>query len=48
MPATTKELSHGGADAMSTPNTAEHTSIDQPGPPRAGHVTTWTTWADLT
>jgi len=33
---------------MTTPNTAEHTSIDQSGPPRAGHVTAWTTWADLT
>ncbi len=33
---------------MTTPNTAEHTSIDQPGPPGAGHVTAWTTWAELT
>jgi len=45
---TTKELGHGRADAMTTPDTAEHTSIDQPGAPRAGHVTAWTTWADLT
>jgi len=48
MPATTKELSHGRADAMTTLNTAEHTSTDQPAPPRAGHVTAWTTWVDLT
>jgi len=33
---------------MTTPNTAERTSINEPGPPRAGHVTAWTTWADLT
>ncbi len=45
---TTKELGHGRADAMTPPNTAEHTSIDQPGPPRDGHVLAWTTWADLT
>jgi len=45
---TTKELGHGRADAMTPPNTAEHTSTGQPGPPRDGHVTAWTTWADLT
>jgi len=33
---------------MSTPNTAEHTSTEKPEPPRAGHVTGWTGWADLT
>jgi len=38
---------------MSTQNTAEHTSIaehtstEKPGPSRAGHVTGWTSWADL-
>jgi hypothetical protein len=40
---TTKGLGHGRADALTTPDTAEHTSIGQPGPLRAGHVTAWTT-----
>jgi len=33
---------------MTTPNTAGHSAIDQPGPARAGHGTAWTSWADLT
>ena len=33
---------------MTTPNTAGHSAIDQPGPPRAGHGTARTTGADLT